>query len=78
MKRKRNKDVVVTRAWSGRWIDGTIGWSMPRYVSNSFDATVSDMGEGAMDTYVERVEITVRVVRGSDGRSIRRFRGRSQ
>lgn len=75
MKRKgvvtRNK--TIGYGWTGRWVDGSPGWFMPRFVhGGSVEPAIVDSYCAGETCYLVRV--TVEVVKDKRGRLItRRF-----
>jgi hypothetical protein len=73
VKKKLNKDKVSSLGWSGRWLDGRIGWRTSRFVAEYPSQLDTDQREYGGP--YERVRITVEVVKDRRGRKIVR-RGR--
>lgn len=83
MKSRKNKNKTIGFGYVGQWIDGTLGWSMPEFVSGSGKGTKTDRkyadkprNEGrpwAADEPHYLCKITVELIKDKRGRPIVRY-----
>lgn len=75
--KKKNKNKIVGYGWSGRWIDGQIGWFISPHVDGYFHAIFPPASnDNCKGEPCYKVKITVEVVKDRRGKEIiRKFRG---
>lgn len=75
--RKQNTTKTVGYVYVGRWSDETLGWIIPKHVYGwgknlPSIPKLSEMGEWARDAELVKCKITLEVVKGKNGKPIKR------